>query len=440
MTFFSLSDTLKGYILAAVFICFITLILALVSHISLNKNKGTMQILVILSLIALIDLSALKELTSYWSEESASRSSDIAVFVDNIPYYNHIIFAVLGVGFSFYSIYKLYVVSSNTINEFSIKEAIESLPSGIAFMSPSNELYLSNRIMQDLCKKLTDKDLMSGTDLWEDLSKLKSSAQCVIGGNNPAFMLSDGKVWQFTRALCKWETGDYYEIKTTDITELYNLRRNTEEVNEVLSKQQIQLKNLTSMIEKNTEEEIAANMKVSFHDNFGNLLTLTKHTLQETTELDETKVLAKHFEQLSEIITDLASDKNQGVSYEEIITLGEKLDCKVILQGELPAQEEIKNKVLLCINEALKNAYLHANAKELIVTIGESEETVEVSIYNETKNILSNITEGGGLSGLRRQIEKMNGKFSINVENGVRINIVLNKIIIQNKEIPCTIS
>ncbi len=427
MNFFSLSDTLKGYILAAVFICFITLILALVSHISLNKNKGTMQILVILSLIVLIDLSALKELTSYWTEESASKSSDIAVFVDNIPLYIQIIFAVLGVVFSFYSIYKLYEISRNTINEFSIKEAIETLPSGSTFMSPSNELYLSNHIMQDLCKKLTGKDLMSGTDLWEDISKLKSSDQCVMGGNNPAFMLSDGNVWQFTRALCKWKTGDYYEIKATDITELYNLRRNTEEVNEVLSKQQIRLKNLTSMIEKNTEEEIAANMKVSFHDNFGSLLTLTKHTLQETTELDEAKVLAKHFEQLSEIIKDLASDKNQGVSFEEIMTLGEKLDCKVVLQGKLPAEEEIKSKVLLCINEALKNAYCHANAKELIVKINESEEAIEVIIHNETKYALPGISEGGGLSGIRKQIEKMNGKMEISVENGVRITITLNK-------------
>ncbi len=433
LTFTSLAYNTQGYIMAVITISFVACILALITSITAKKGKSLPLALSFLLLAIIIDLSVLMELTYFQRTDGKIPLSSVAKKVNSIPYLFHIILGVGLILVAVYIIYKLYKKSQDNINDFAIKEALESLPTGIAFVSKNNNLYLSNNIMHKLWGELTGKDLINGTDIWEEVSTQKSSEICVINDDAPAFILRSGEVWQFSKTFRKWHSGNYFEIKATNITELYSLRNNTEQVSVVLTKRQERLKTLADIIVKNTEEELAVNMKVGFHDNFGNLLTLTKEILRETPEKDEVKVITGHFSKLSDIITDIASDKEQSLSIDQIILFGRKLGCEVIVNGELPTDDENKTTILLCINEALKNAYCHANANKLNINISQTAETVNVVIHNEAENTLPEITEGGGLTGLRQRVENIGGKLNIKAEDGVTMEITLNKAVLRRK-------
>ncbi len=428
MTFTSLTTNTQGYVTAIVFIAFIAMTLALIINFLAKSSNKWAFVLSFLLLVIIIDLTALIEYIDFSRPLGKTHFSPIAETINNIPYPIHIILGLVSIGISAYSIYKVYKADKDSINDFSIKEALESLPTGIAFVSKDNSIFLSNKIMHNLCKELTSKDLISGVDIWGELSSLRSSDKCVMNEDDPAFMLASGKVWQFSKIVQKHNNDNFIEIKATDITELYSLSENTKQFSEVLSKRQEKLKSLTNIIEQTTEKEITANMKVGFHDNFGNLLTLTKEMLRETRENSEIQDVAGHFAEIPNIITDITSERNQSLSLEYIISFGEKLGCEVIVNGDLPTDDENKTTILLCINEALKNAYCHANADKLNINITKTEDIVNVTIHNQIEHTLPKIIEGGGLTGLRQMIEKTGGKFNIKSEDGVIMEIQLGMI------------
>ncbi len=427
MTFTSLTTNAEGIVAAIVTLGFLAVTLALITNITAKKNKETVGALSFLLFLITVDLTALIEFIDFSSPSDRTVFSPLAEMINAIPYPIHIILGIVSVWISVYSIYKAYKADKDSISGFTIKEALESLPTGIAFVSEDNTIHLSNKIMHNLCKELAGKDLISGIDIWGELCRLRSSNKCVIDEKHPAFKLNDGKVWQFSKTAQGWHTGDYIEIKATDITELYGLREHTREFGDALTHRQERLKALTTIIESSTAEEIAVTMKVGFHDNFGNLITLTKEMLRETPENGEIGDIAGRFAVIGDIITDLTSDQNQDLSLEEIQKFGERLGCEVVISGELSVDGEHKNTILLCINEALKNAYTHGDADKITVTINETTENITVTIHNETKTPLSEISEGGGLTGLRQRVEHAGGSFRIMTYDGVTMEIKLNK-------------
>ncbi len=423
LTFTSLPNDTKGYVTAAVAVGFIALTLALITNIATKRDKGVSFVLSFALTIAFVDLAALIELINLVNQSGEPPISTVALLFNNIPFYLQLAVGLAATVASVFTIYNAFTHSKNTINDFSVKEALESLPSGIAFVSDSNDIHLSNQIMHKLWRELTGKELISGTDIWGALCKFKDSDKCVLDEDSPAFILQGGKVWQFARTL--WE--NYTEIKATDITELYSLRQNNEQVGKTLTQRHKRLKALADIIEKTTEEETALDLKVGLHDNFGSLLLLTKQTLIQSTEVKDTKTVVGEWSKLPDMITGIATDEKSSMSLEEIVMLGEKLGCKLVVNGDLPSDHEQKTTILLCINEALKNAYRHANANKLTVSITENTETITVTLQNETKSRITEILEGGGLTGLRQRIENMGGAFSVKVENGVTIKLTLKK-------------
>ncbi len=346
---------------------------------------------------------------------------------NSIPCAVYIMLNLIFIAFAVSSMYLLYKNSKNQIGPFSVKQALENLPTGIAFMTDDVELLLSNHIMHTLCKELTGKALQNAQMFWTDLNALQGDENCVIKGDKPTFVLKNKKVWQFSKTMCVYNNTQYYEFKATDITELYRLSENTRSVNEKLIQQKQRLKNLADRIEENTESGVALNMKINFHDNFGNLLTLTKKALRENENTSEAKTLVEYWGNLNGVIKELSSDDRQSLSLEQVLLFAENLGCEIVLSGKLPKEEHNKTTVLLCMNEMLKNAYRHAGAKKLTVNIIDTSSEMNLSIQNETENKVAEIKEGGGLSGLRQRIEQTGGTMRMSCDDGVCMVVTLIK-------------
>ncbi len=423
MTFLSLNDTAKSYIIALVMLAAIILLITVIANIVEKSKKSHIILYLCLFFICVFNYALLVELNKYERLIYNSSLTSISVFVNSLPIYTYIIMNIFFILICVYSMFNIYKNGKNKINIFSVKEALENLPTGIAFMTNDIKLLLSNHIIHDLCKELTGKTLYDAQEFWRNITNLQNNENCVIKGEKPAYVLNDGRVFQFSKKLCIYDDEDFYEITATNITQLYELSENTRAVNEKLQQQQQRLKELTNMIEENVENGVALNMKINFHDNFGNLLTLTKKTLRESENIDEARTLVDYWQNLNSVIKELSSDDKHSLSLQQILIFAKKLGCEIIINGDIPEDEHNKTTTLLCINEMLKNAYRHANAQTLTVNITQEQGTIALNIQNETEHNLPEIKEGGGLFGLRQRVELAGGKMSMSCDNGVRMSV-----------------
>ncbi len=419
--FSALNDTAKGYIMALCIFDMIILLIALIFYMSEKNHKFSAPAFLLL-ILNIINISALMTLNQHQKPPDNIPLHPICMFADKVPYILHIMLGVGTIMFAVYSIYALHKKYQSEVGIFSVKEALENLPTGIAFMNQNVNLLLSNHIMHMLSKEIAEKPLQNGLEFWKNLTHLQNSDKCVIKGKEPAFTLENGDIWQFSKTLCTYGGNEYYQLKATNITEHYNLSQSTKTVNEKLTQQQFRLKKLTDIIEANVEKQVAINMKINFHDNFGNLLTLTKKALRENENINEANALIEYWGNLSNIITALSSDEKQNLSLSQILLFAQKLGCKIIITGEFPKDDANNTTLLLCINEMLKNAYRHADAHILNVDISQTPGAVNFTIHNETKSKIAQITEGGGLTGLRQRIEQGGGKMVIDCSDGVKLS------------------
>ncbi len=430
MTFLSLNDTAKAYILALCIISFVLLLIALVAYMVEKYKRSRIVVILFMLAYSIVNFSALLQLNKIGrAMYNVSLTREIALF-NSIPYFFHIAINLVFVGFALFSIYSLYKSSKNKINTFSIKEALENLPTGIAFKTKHSDLLLANHIMHNLCKEITGKALQNAKTFWDDINAIQSKENCVIKSNEPAFVLKNGDIWQFSKTMHIYSGDEYCEYKATNITQLYNLSEDMRNVGEKLMQQHQRLKKLTDIIEDNAEIGVALNMKINFHDNFGNLLALTKKAIIEGENIDEAKTLVDYWKNLNSTIKELSSNDKQSLTLEQVMLFANKLGCEILIKGEMPRDEHNKIITLLCINEMLKNAYMHAGAQKLSVNILQSEGAINFTIQNNVTHELYEIKEGGGLSSLRQRIEKAGGAMTMSCNDGVTMSVKLLKVLI----------
>ena len=131
-----------------------------------------------------------------------------------------------------YMVY-LFVVEyrrrKKTITQFSIKEGLDSLSSGLCFYEPSGKIILANSAMNTLCHRLLGQDLQNAVLFWQLLQKgdVLPEADQLSGGDGPTFRLPDGAVWSFA---CE-KLGNVFQLTAADTTQIYGLTARLKEEN-----------------------------------------------------------------------------------------------------------------------------------------------------------------------------------------------------------------
>ncbi len=443
MTFSMLSTADRAYLISLPMIAFILLLISISVNLQGYGKKRNALVPTMFFALAVFDTTALMEINRYntditkiFSMEALQKIhgpydlefSVVGQFADSFHYGVHIAIAVISIIIAICYIYLPYKKWRTVLNPFSIKEAIENLPLGLGFCTEDGTLSLSNRTLHRLSIQMTNKDLQNGNELWSDVVGLIKTEICVLQGEAPAFILSDGSVWQFSRAFFKTEGRAYYEIKASDITEMYRVSEKMSDATETLKQQQKRLIALIETKSNNVTEQVALDTRIRFHDSFGNLLITTKKILNEPRNTMQTQTILDHWAGMTDLMALYTKQvENEALSLEQIKILAEKLHCEMEISGIVPEKPELRQIVLLAINEALKNAVFHGKADKITVDLSEDKQKYMLLIHNKSENPPANIKEGGGLSGLREKTERLGGVMEIKHVDGVTICISLPK-------------
>ena len=86
---------------------------------------------------------------------------------------------------------------------------------------------------------------------------------------------------------------------------------------------------------------------------------------------------------------------------------------RFIQRGELPKQEAAAYLLACAVRECVTNAVRYADATELYADFSETKDEATVVVYNNGNPPEGEIAEGGGLSTLRRRVERAGGSMTV---------------------------
>ena len=167
--------------------------------------------------------------------------------------------------------------------------------------------------------------------------------------------------------------------------------------------------------------------KVNIHDNFGRCVLATRRWL--TAELPDQpveEILDVWSDVLNKINNDsISEERTDSDMQRELEDAAAVLGCAIYFEGTLPQERHTAYLILTAVREAVTNAVRHAGASQVTVRLREDGGFVFACITDNGEKRVSRITEGGGLSGLRKKIERAGGRLEIVLCGGVQLRVSL---------------
>ena len=313
--------------------------------------------------------------------------------------------------------YALWVALGNrknrgTINDTSIKEAFDNLPTGVCFFNEDGLPVLCNRAMHRFSFAVSGRDVQFVADLEE----------CFAEGFVPlngvrregkVFSLPDGTARQLEKRTFSYENGALYtQYIATDVTDLNKNRLELAKENDRLSKVQAELRRLSANVVAATREEEILNTKMRIHDEMGRCLVEAQKYLRDASAESIPTEVVRSWQRTVTLLKS-HNEPQQNDMLNQIRKTCSAVKLEFIQTGKLPRQDTAAYLLTCAVRECVTNAVRYAEASELYAVFSETETAATVCVSNNGKPPAGEIIEGGGLSTLRRRIEREGGSMLV---------------------------
>lgn len=352
----------------------------------------------------------------------------VATHSMHFPYALLLMVVLLSLAFAVWSILR-ETYARKVISNTSIREAFDNLPTGVCFFNEIGLPVLCNRAMHHFSFAVCGKDVQFATDLQnclsEDFIPIDGAEK-----SGKLFTLSDGCVWQLEMRSIVYEDGHVYtEYIALDVTQLQKNKMELQEENAQLYKVQAQLKQLSANVVAATREEEILNTKMRVHDEMGKCLLATQLYLTDNTAPPLPDAIVSSWKRAVSVLKYSNENKDEDMMLEIRKTCAfVKMDF--VQTGQLPGNESTAYLLTCAVRECVTNAVRYADATALYVDFSETWDAASVVITNNGKLPEGEIKEGGGLSTLRRRIEREGGSMTVQAQPGFRLEVTIPK----NKE------
>ena len=314
------------------------------------------------------------------------------------------------------------------ITPSSIKEALDSLPSGVCFYREDGRVLLVNRAMERLCRRLTGEALVNGGAFYAHLGSgaLPEGCRRAAAGEGPVIELPDGTAWSFTRRQVQDQKRTADMLVASEVTELYEKTRALHEAREKVTRLNRRLTEFNREIVALTAARETLNAKVKIHDELGgNLLAIRRYLLEGGSPAD----MAEIAERLRLNVAFLKSGQTapRRDEYALMLETAQSLGVTVHVEGRMPEWEPARRILTVAIHECFTNTLRHAHGSALYVGIREAEDRVIAAFSSDGEQPKGPIRERGGLSSLRELAECAGGRMHVRTTPDFSITLELPK-------------
>lgn len=312
------------------------------------------------------------------------------------------------------------------ISRDSIKQALDMLPSGICYFTPSGSVKLCNRQMDSLFRTISQSDLQTLAELQEALKDCDacSGVICLLK-ERQTYLFPDGKAWRYRQTEVKASDGALYtEAIFSDITELYSKNLELKAQIKRLKAISRELKWLSDNALILTREKEVLSAKTKLHDDMGTGLIAIRHILNNNGTQEAATAVDVFRRAVSAIKYDNVYPRGH-IELDRFLQDAEAIGIKVDLSGELPRQEELRRVMILAMRECLTNSVRHAGATTIHITAENKGDSVSMKITNDGRPPETEVVPKGGLHNLYRHVMACGGTMEIQSKPGFALTVVL---------------
>lgn len=312
------------------------------------------------------------------------------------------------------------------INSRSIQEAFDELPTGVCFFNGAGLPVLCNISMHEFCFAVCGKDLQFITDMELLFAEgYKPAGQVERVGN--VFIFPEGEAWSLEKDENVLINGKRYtQYTVTDVTDLNRKRMELTRENEQLRRAQAELKKLSANVVAVTREEEILNTKMRVHDEMGRCLIEAQKYLMDESGRSIPDSVAHSWKKAVSMLK-YSNDTPDEDMLEQVRKTCESVGMNFIQTGKLPSQESAAYLVTCAVRECVTNAVRYAGATDLYAYFSENESENIAIITNNGKAPEKKITEGGGLSTLRRRVEGVAGTMLVESSPRFKLTVIIPK-------------
>lgn len=290
----------------------------------------------------------------------------------------------------------------NTIDRSSIKEGVDQISSGLCFCIKGGRVILTNSRMNALCHTVAGHALQDAEAFWKTLSdgEVQPDVKRLAFGLYPRFRLPDGTVWSFARE----ELEGFIQLTAADTTQLQALTDELRDKNLDLAALNLRLRKHGENVDELARSRERLETKVRIHGELGQaLLAARRYLLDETNQEPPVGIWRRNIAMLRK---EMESRKTED-PMQILRKAAESAGVQMNILGQMPEDSEYRQVFLWAASEALTNAVFHAGARTLNVNLNETETERSMRFTNDGTRPTKPITEGGGLSSLRRKLESI---------------------------------
>ncbi|MGN0577179.1 MAG: hypothetical protein ACI4J4_01025 [Ruminiclostridium sp.] len=291
-----------------------------------------------------------------------------------------------------------------------VKEALDTLPSAVCYFTSEGTVKLCNRAMYSLFRQIAQCDLQSLAELKEALEGCDRTTGIIREGN--VFLFPDGRAWQYSEGEVRTGDGEAFtEAVFSDVTELYEKRRELQKQSVELKNMYRELKILSDNVLEMTREQEILNLKSRLHDQMNMGVAAIRQILRQNTTSEKNAAAVMQFRRAIRVLQE--ENACPGDDMAEFIRDAAVSGIRVEIKGDLPTAEEQLHLLLPIMREACVNAARHADASALYIAAEQTETAVILRITNDGRQPDTEITPRGGLADLGKSISGAGGSIKI---------------------------
>ena len=295
------------------------------------------------------------------------------------------------------------IIKKESLSILSVKNAIDLSDNGIMFLNDKGNIILINVVMKDILKEYNIND--------NYIDNLKEKEIKEI--HNEHILKCLNRVWQL-------KINNNKEIIALDITDIYKIQEKIRNQNIEIEENNKKILKKLNNIEEAEKEKKLIKIKNEFHDILGHRLSLFGEYLkQDNINKEEIKFMLDNlFEQFTTL-------KSPEENLKKLIEVYKVFNINISIIGKLPKNKEVGETFFEIIREAVTNAIIHANSKNIKVVITNSLEKTEMLITNDGIKPNNFINENEGIKGMRRKLKEIGGILIIENEDNFILKIII---------------
>lgn len=291
----------------------------------------------------------------------------------------------------------------------SIRMGTDYLPTSYSLSLPNGLLVHFNKQAAELSARLTGHQLLNAEEFWNLITSDKMLPGNHLMGKDPFFVqTAAGQVYLFERQTFQSKLGPVVQITAVDTTREWNMLSRLAKDNSqiALINQSLRDYNLRMDEVIRSEEQLLARRRI--HDNMGETLLAAKIYLTNPENAPSPDALVRQWKRDIMLLREEASPE----TYDEITRLSEAaeyLGLKLVFMGKMPDSFDAVKLISVTASECMTNAVKYSGATQLYISVKEESTYYQVLISNNGSALKGPIVEGGGLSFIRKEVEKAGG-------------------------------